>query len=303
MVSHTISLTLIFLVGAFANRWGFFNENDGRVLSKLIIYFTMPALGFLSLANHNGRLEDFIILPAIGIGIPIALLGVSLIVYKRLRLPARTEAIFLSSATVANLGYFLYPFFSQLYGTEGLASLVIYDIGNTVIAYSLTYYIIIKYSNEEKNFFRDFAKILKFPPLWAALLGALFGIVIRITNWELPDFMKGSLVIASQANTLLAMLLLGMNLKIRMRFRKAVVLAILIRMLGGMVLGLTCASILGLTGTAKIVAILAPGMPVGLTNLVYAVQKDLDADFAANLVTLSLLVGFIFMVIYSIFVT
>lgn len=300
MFEQVLSLFLLFCLGLAGRRLSLFTAQDARTLSKVVIYMTLPAVTFVALSSSNIQLEGLLILSLLGALIPFLLVGLSWLASRKLDLPKRTLAVFLCSAPVANLGYFLFPFFDLMYGAPGLAYLVAFDIGNMIVAYTVPYYIALRFSDEgSPRVGENLKEILKFPPLWAGVLGLLFGILSRQFSLTLPDLMTQTLTLVGEANSLLAMLILGIHFRFRIRYPGATAVAVAIRMFGGLVAGLGLAHLLGLEGMARTVAVMAPGMPVGLTTLIYAVRFDLDADWAASLIGVSVVVGFVVILVFT----
>jgi predicted permease len=295
-----LSLFLLFCLGLVGRHFSFFTAQDARTLSKVVIYLTLPAVTFVALSSSSIQLEGLLILCLLGALIPFLVVGLSLLASRHLDLPRRTLAVFLCSAPVANLGYFLFPFFDLMYGAPGLAHLVAFDIGNMIVAYTVPYYIALRFSDKgSPRVEENLKEIFKFPPLWAAVLGLLFGILSRRFSLTLPDLMTQTLTLVGQANSLLAMLILGIHFRFQIRYTAATAIAVTIRMFGGLVVGMGLAHLLGLEGMARTVVVMAPGMPVGLTTLIYAVRFDLDADWAASLIGISVVVGFVVIFLFT----
>ena len=185
MFVQSLFLLTIFLLGFSGRHFRIFLESDNRTLVNIVIYLTMPAVTFSAIVDFEIGYKQLIILPLVSCIIVVILFLIATLVVRLANLPPATQAVFLCSATVSNLGYFLYPFFTVIYGKEGLASLVTYDIGNTFIAYTLTYYIALSYSKtQDFGIAKNAQKILVFPPFLAIVVGILY-VLIR-TNYHVP---------------------------------------------------------------------------------------------------------------------
>jgi malate permease and related proteins len=93
------------------------------------------------------------------------------------------------------------------------------------------------------------------------------------------------------ANTPLAMLTLGTFLQFRYANWKPMVLAVALRMGVGLLIGLALVRIVPLDNIERAAVGMGAAMPVGLVVLVYSVTEGMDAEFAAGVVSLSILVG------------
>ncbi|MBZ0299487.1 MAG: AEC family transporter, partial [Anaerolineae bacterium] len=120
---------LALALGFAYKRLGIFTRPDGRVISKLVVNVTLPAVSFTAL-YHASLPADVFFLSALGLLIPLTQMGIAFLVAGRLKLTDREKGVFLCNAGVTNLAFFLFPFFLQLYGFEALTRLVIFDIGN-----------------------------------------------------------------------------------------------------------------------------------------------------------------------------
>ena len=110
---------------------------------------------------------------------------------------------------------------------------------------------------------------------------------------ELPAVLANVLEPLAQANVPLAMLTVGLFIDLRTRHMGAIALALFVKMGLGWALGQGAAALLGLEGLNRLVVTTAPAMPVGLIVLAYAAREGLDTEFAANLISLSILIGLI----------
>jgi len=259
----------------------------------------MPCLAFISFSQAQYTTNEFFTLPALGLIIPFILFFISSIVSRKLNLEKRTLAVFLSSATIANLSFFLYPFFEIYYGKEGLVKLIMFDLGNTISAYTLAYFIVLRYGAEKQHSLtHDILNLLKFPPLWGIVLGIIYGFVSNKSLFILPNSLLDVIERVGQSNSVVAMIVLGVYFNLSIKQPQATTWAIFIRMVCGMAIGALFAWILNLSGLIKLVAILAPGMPVGLSIIVYSIQHDLDTEFAISILSLSLILGVIIVLLF-----
>lgn len=300
MFIQMLPLITIFIIGVVCRSTNALVIEDGRALSKLVIYITMPCLAFVSFSQAEYTTNEILILAFLGLAIPMILFLISLMVSTFLSLERRRLAVFLSSATVANLSFFLYPFFDIYYGKEGLVKLIMFDVGNTISAYTLAYFIVLRYSaNQRHSVFLDIHNLLKFPPLWGVTLGIIYGLTSKKLLFMLPDYLLDTVSRIGQSNSLIAMIVLGIFFNLRVKYTRELFWAVFIRMACGMAIGSLFAWALNLEGLVKFVVILAPGMPVGLSIIVYSIQQELDSDFAISILSVSLILGLFILFFFS----
>lgn len=290
LMGQTYPLVTLVAIG-FLIRWlGILRQEDGEVLSSVIMHTTLPATIFLSVARTRVSPTSVGLLVLCAIAIPLLLHLTARVIAGGLDLKRESKGVFLASSTVSMLGFFLFPFFTAFRGAEGLARLAIYDIGNSLIGNSFTYYLAVSYGEHGgRGVGENLKKVLTLPTLWASILG----LVVSLAGRELPSAITKVLDPLAQANLPLAMLMVGVFIEWRLRHLRALGLALLVKMGLGWALGWLAATVLGLQGLDRLVVMTAPAMPVGLIVLIYAAREGLDTEFAANLVSLSILVGLV----------
>jgi predicted permease len=69
-------------------------------------------------------------------------------------------------------------------------------------------------------------------------------------------------------------------------------LGVIVRMGGGLLLGLAAVFVLGLTDVQRAIVILIAAMPSAVNAVVYASEADLDQDLVASIVAISICIGF-----------
>ena len=291
-ILEIIPYLFIFGLGIIFRKSGILKRDEGKSLAKILINISMPCLAFITFAQTSFSLKPLLILPCLCLVITIILFLGSIGISRFLYLSRKELAVFLSSATVVNIGYFFYPFFEILYGKEGLIYLMAFDVGNTIAAYTLTYFVIVHFSDDQKNtIISSLRRMFTFPPLWGILLGILYRAFLS-NIFVLPDFIIEGLTKIGRINFFLGIFLLGIFFNVSTTNIKAAFWAIIIRMLFGIILGLLFTYLFKMNGLPRIVAIFAPGMPVGLTVLIYTTQNNLDDRFASYILSLSLIIGF-----------
>lgn len=68
-------------------------------------------------------------------------------------------------------------------------------------------------------------------------------------------------------------------------------LGVVVRMGGGLLLGLVAVFLLNLTGMERAIAILISAMPYAVNAVVFATETNLDEDLVASIVALSICLG------------
>jgi predicted permease len=93
---------------------------------------------------------------------------------------------------------------------------------------------------------------------------------------------------------LLVVLALGVLFDARLLRSRLLVAALALRIPLGLVLGLACAELFGLTGLARAVLLLGAAAPIGFSAVVIANRESLDRDLAASAASISVLLALVY---------
>lgn len=123
--------------------------------------------------------------------------------------------------------------------------------------------------------------------MWAAVLG----VIVSLLGWPVRGVAGDFLDRLTVANTPLAMIAVGAFLRPRLSDARLAILYLAIRMGLGGLLGWALSLALGMGGLDLVVAICASMLPMGTTTLIYAGNEGLDAELAASLISVSVVIG------------
>ena len=132
-------------------------------------------------------------------------------------------------------------------------------------------------------------RFLSSPPLWALFssLGLTF------LGLHLPAWLRAGLIPIHLTTTPLASLVLGLSISFAVLRRTLALglLGVVVRMGGGLLLGLVVAWLLDLGGIERAVVVLVAAMPSAVTAVIFATETGLDEDLVTSIVALSICVG------------
>ncbi|MFO7896922.1 MAG: AEC family transporter [Candidatus Cloacimonadales bacterium] len=282
-----IPVIIVFFLGFLLKRIKIFRHNDGDLLLKIVFNVTLPALVFLAISQVE-LVFSLLFLPIIAALVILVNYLVASFWGKRLNLQPATLGSFIIGSMIMNTGFVL-PFILARYGPEALAYYTIFDFGNMLMIFTFGYLIAMKYG-ENGNLKIDLTKFLKLPPIWALILGVLF----NLGNWEINGAAENILEMIGTPTVFLTMLALGCYFHPRVKNLNKIVLVFSIRILGGLALGLALSWVFGLEGIVRDIVIICSSAPVGYNTLVLSSLENLDKDFAASLVSISLILGIIY---------
>lgn len=288
-VYKIIPIILFFALGYGLKKFKLFVTEDASIFLKLVFYVCMPALSFYSLMETK-LTSSLFLLPFIPF---ITMLVTYLLARTLLRinpLNKKTAGTFLLGSMIMNTGFTL-PFFYAGYGSDGFTKAIIFDIGNSILIYTWAYFIAVKAgSHEEHNKLSMLNKCIFMPPLWALIIG----IIIKRSDIILSAPVNDFFFMAGQPTIPLIMLSLGLYFDPSVIHLSKSFVVMLIRMLGGLLVGWGICLLLPFDPVTKIVIIASSGAPVGYNTLVFSTMEDLDKNFAATVVSISILIGIIY---------
>jgi malate permease and related proteins len=291
-----VPVFLMIFLGILLKYFKILTSENAHLLLQVVFYISLPSL---ILANiPNAVLEpDFIYLPVIPLFIGVILFYISRKIGGLLKLDRKTFGVFVISSLIINTA-FAFPFVAAMYGNEGLSRILIIDIGNAVFIYGFAYYQACKYGNQEVNRKLVVKRLSLSIPLWSIGIALALNLLNIGTTGTLHEFFKmaGSLTIP------LLLLSVGAFFELKILKFKALSMAIIIRMGMGLILGWVLADLLDLEGITRNVVILATASPVGYNTLIFSSLEKLDTEFAASLVSISILIAIIYIpAIYFLF--
>jgi len=205
-----MSYVLVIVLGYLLKCFGFFGEQDRKTLSKIMLNITLPC-AFVQAFEGLVMEPSMFLIVALGLacaGLPIVLMylttgGVekSLRAYRMLNIGGY------------NIGCFSVPLLSAFFGSAGVVTACLFDIGNAVVmtggAYAMTS-TLLKTGGDERETAKDilfkFVKSVPFDTYMALLVLGALGVRLPQAVFTLTQPM-------GQANAFIAMLIIGMAFK------------------------------------------------------------------------------------------
>lgn len=287
---QVVANLVLVATGYLVKKLGLLKRDDGRIVNRLVLYLTLPAVSLWALSTTT--LTWDLLLPPLALFIAaLAMCGGGIWLARRLSLGRAQQGTFV----VSLCGFMLslaYPFFEAGYGAEGIRAVAVCDIGNAVVVFAVAYSLSFRYAEGGRVTWRRVAaKMAAFPPLYALALGLLLNLV-RIRLNGLPARVISTL---GQANSPLMLLGLGLYLDLDISLCEARVLLIHTLYKSGVGLALAAALllVLPLKGSLAAVTFVTPLMPTAMSTLLYAAEQGLDSRLAAMLVSFSMLISLI----------
>ena len=185
---------------------------------------------------------------------------------------------------------FTIPFVFSAYGNEGIARLALFDLGSTLLVFSFVYFIACRYGNNTRNTNNRIAKKVFFSP---PILAAIIALTINFLNLEMSQVTINLLESLGSLTIPLIMLSVGVYFNPRLDKFLPLFSAVFIRMFVGLLTGFILINIFNLNGLSRAVVLIASASPICYNTLTFSSLENLDKEFAADLISLSILVGFL----------
>lgn len=292
MTYKILSYFAIIALGYFLKKIDFFKEKDGVILSRLIIYVTLPVVIVEAITNVKLR-PSLLFLTLFGSVAAFVIVVIGLLFFSRTNLSQESKGSLSLTLCGLNLAIFAYPFAQALWSNVGLTYMAMFDVGNALVIYTLGYSVALKYSSEGFNARTVVNKLVTFPPLIAFEI-ALF---MNFSSLKIPSSISYMIDPVSSANAFLSMLTIGvyLNFKRIIREFKYMLSGIAIKYSAGIAVGVTLWYFARLIAPADHVAstvvLISSLMPTPLLSLIYSIERKLDPEIAGGMVTITVVIS------------
>jgi predicted permease len=289
-----LPLFLLILAGMALKFFGIIKKQDASLFLKLVFYLTMPALVITNIPNTNIT-TDFIFLPAIPVIIGAILFFISRFIGKQFNLEKKTLGVFVISSIIMNTAL-IFAFVSIIYGNDGIARILVLDAGNVLMIFGFAYFQACKYGNHGISNKQLLKRFLGAVPAWALLVASVMNMIGFKLEGPVYEFAK----ITGDLTIPLLLISVGIFFEPKIVHIKANVTAVAIRIGFGGIIGLIIVNLLDLQGITRDISILSAAAPVGYNTLTFSSIENLDKEFAAGLVssTILLALAYVPLIIY-----
>ena len=279
----------VILLGYGFKRFNFIPSNSGDVLSKIILYITLPATVLTVFSEHNISLHLFI-LPVASIILGLITFVLGYFVVKNIKLDEKDKWTLLVSICGYNIGLFALPFIQQVYGSRGVMTISMFDIGNSFIVFGLAYGVAFLGSLKEDF---DFKKIIKRIFFFFPFDIYLLSIFMNFAGIKLIGFAKDFIYHISIPNSFLALFTIGyfLDFNLNKNELKALGIGMFIKFLPGIVLFLLFGFLFDTS--QLIIKIIAIGsiLPTPMLAVIYTNERKLNSKLASVFITMSIIIG------------
>ncbi len=288
-----LEIIILILSGYFLKVLNILKEEDSKVLSRVVIYLTMPSTIFLViLKNLNPcQISSFLKLMVIII-LTFSLCGLLAYILGRfIKLDKKSLGGLILVCMLANTGFLGYPIILGMFGEHGLVRAIFCDMVSVFITMVLGSYVGIKFgSGEGKNVF---VEMIKFPPLVTGVLSILL-VIIGFKLSYLPNFILKSINYLSSATVPCIMISLGLSLSPRaIQYSLSISgLACLFRFLLSPTFAYLFSIIFGVYGLDRDVLIIESSMPSAMMSFVLGTIYNLNTKIISSAIFITTVMSF-----------
>jgi malate permease and related proteins len=284
--AFALILTMLALGYAF-QRLRVLPDNAAQTLNLVVLYVCLPA----AVLRYAPRLH---LEPAlIGVAVVPWLLLIATVVLVSLcarafRFRDDERAVLLLTVALGNTSFLGYPLTRALIGEDALPYAVIYDqFGAFLILSTFGLWVLARYGDARPTPREMLLHVLKFPPLWALIVG------FTVMPVEPPHWLAGALQRLSDALLPLAMLTIGLSVKLALPRNELKPLAagLALKLAVMPALALLLVPLLGLHGDMARTTVLESAMPSMVTAGALAISHNLAPRLAAAMVGYGLLLS------------
>ncbi len=298
----TTTLTLltslcIIGIGYFIKKRNVIAEAEAKVLSKIILYVTFPALIFDTVTTLQIS-YSLLLLPCISLIFCLLLLGICYLLFKRES--NEVKGVLLMAASGFNIGLFAYPIIESIWGKEGLQYVAMFDVGNAFAVLGLSYTMgALHAPGQQKNA----AKVISLTYLGKKLISSvplvsyLAALCINLLGIGFPVLISNVISAVARANMAMVLLLLGIYLNFRLdkTYSTYVYKVLAIRFGLALVTGILLFYALPFPPLYRTIVLIGLVLPVGLTIIPFSDEFGYNSKFAGAIANISILLSFVLM--------
>ncbi|SES36968.1 AEC family transporter [Psychrobacillus sp. OK032] len=260
-----------------------------KALSNLITYCLMPAAVFINIYETKVNAEVLAQIVFYLVIFSICLMVLGTIISKLLKLNSNQAAIYKNSVVLINSGNYGIPVSQMLFATNplGTSIQIIIVIFQNIITYTYGLYNLIASTKSGLDILRS---LLRMPIVHALLIGA----VMNIFDIGIPIFLRIPVDYLANAFISIALITLGAQLAqldIKTILNKVILTSTIGRLVLGPVLAFGLILLMGFDGVVAQSLFIASAFPTSRNSSTLALEYDVEANLAAQIVLFSTVVS------------
>lgn len=274
------------ILGMLLRLFGVASRDEAGLIFRLVFFLTLPALVFVTISATELTLASAV-LPLAGFLVNLSCAAIAFFYARTTKLDRHVAGVVVLGASVTNMA-FMFPFILGVLGPEAFVMAILYDIGNAIFVAAVAYTVAMRYGRSPGSPGRMSAlRVLRSP----LLLAVFAAIIMSLGSIEMPGLLHSVLTPVGAATMPLILIALGISMSAE-KLRDAVVYStVLIRMLGGLVIGLLIVLAFDPGPLAAVVVIASASAPIGFNLVTFASISKLDVGHATASLSLSIIIG------------
>lgn len=292
-VPFLLSLCVI-LFGYLLKRIGFFEADDSRFLSKVVMNITFPAQILLTISVAPMP-SELLLVPWIPVLSGFAGLGMGIVLFRKRQ--DHLRGLMYMSSIGLNIGLFAFPILRGLFGDLGVQVAAMVDFGNAFMIFGLAYMVGDRCSPLSGSHSRGLWGTLKVVLRSVPMLAYLISLLINVCGLSLPSFAVSWLTIVGRANQLFVLLVLGLVLNFSWRHHLSGGLIPLLLLRYGMAIFLVVGVwfLLPVEEALRKIICLCLILPTPFAIVPYSIEFGYDRDTAGAVMNMTLVISFFLM--------
>jgi predicted permease len=279
------------LAGGLLARFGLLDAALRRGLNRLLFVFVIPVMVFASMRTSIDRelLQTSYWPILFGVGLCLVNLLVATLLASLIRLPMERRRIFAFLNMFGNNIYLGIPIALALFGTEGVAIVLLYSLGSDLVLWSLGLFLL----SPKREFSPSSLRGIFTPTLAGLLLGAAWG----VAGLGFPDALANAMDSVGNLASPLALLLTGAALA-EIKFARGILtrdipFLLIGKLVTAPLIAFAAVALLQLPPVMKMLMVILAGMPTFVRSIVLTDQYGWDSQQTATGVLATTLGSFI----------
>lgn len=201
--SRILAVFLVILAGAAARRRGVLTQDSTDGLCRVAIELTLPFLYFYTLSTtlSPALFVSIAYLPLLAAGMILAAFFLSRLIAPFLKLNNDGRKTFVFLCAFPNYGFLAIPLVFSLFGQEGLAMVFMFNLGISLLYWTLGIAILGGAGISVKGMLRNLAN--------GATLGLALGITAGVCSLRVPEFILEAAELIGKSSIPLALIVVG----------------------------------------------------------------------------------------------
>lgn len=303
-LQSVLSIIIIIGIGYILTHRGWFDESTAKLLSKLVVNISLPALMLSNLMSTFDR--EALIAIIGGVAIPFASMlisyGAAVVLSYILKVKQGRRGTFQTMFLISNTIFMGMPVNLALFGEQSTPYILLYYIANTTLMWTLGVYLIQRDGGKREGslFSMRTVKGIFTPPL----MGFLAAVLLIMLGIRLPRFIMDTAKYLGGITTPLSLLFIGITIhgiKLKeLRFSKDMAAVMLGRFFLSPVIVILLSNLWGAPWIMKAVFTVQAAMPIATQAAIISKAYDADYEYATLMVTATTLASLIFIPIYRV---